>query len=134
MDDAMGESRSRLSWVVAGAALTGFVFALLLQWWTSAVDYPLILSGKVYFSYQAFFPITFGLTVLFSVIATVGGLIVMIRQSFHHPVFYSDRFRKVSDDGFFVSVLAEDDKFDREKTSQFLASIGGQHVELLEGS
>jgi hypothetical protein len=82
---------------------------------------------------MAFFPITFAVTVLFSGITSVVAMIVLIRQSFHHPVFHSDRFAAFSDDGFFVSILAEDPRFESEEARGFLDSIGGSDIELLEG-
>ncbi len=132
MDEAMGVRRSRLGWIVGAMAFAGFSLAVWLQWWTSTVAYPLVVAGKVYFSYQAFFPITFSLAVLFSVFGSVLGMIGLIKQSYFHPVFFSENFAKVTDDGFFVSILAKDPKFDTRATTEFLASIGGEHVELLE--
>ncbi len=35
-----------------------------MQWWTNAVDYPLVISGKPLFSLPANIPITFELIVL----------------------------------------------------------------------
>ncbi len=132
MDDAMGEKPSILGWIVAGAALTGVTIAILMQGWMSAVDYRLVIAGKPFFSYQAFFPITFALGVLFSALTAVFGMLGLIIVKFYHPVFFSNRFKKVTDDGFFISILSQDPQFDAEKTSQFLASIGGSNVELLE--
>jgi hypothetical protein len=132
LDDAAREPRSPLGWIVAAAALAGFLLGLWLQWWTHTQAYPLITSGKVLFSYQAFFPVTFSTTVLFSVFASVLGMIGLIRQRFHHPVFLSDNFGRFSDDAFFISVLASDGKFDPKATGEFLSSIGGRDVELLE--
>lgn len=132
MDDAMGEKRSPLGWFVSIAAVAGFAVALYFQYWTSAVAYPIIISGKTYFSYMAFFPITFAVTVLFSVLTTVFGLVTLIRHAFHHPVFHSDNFSRASDDGFFVSVMGDDPRFDPKGTLEFLTSIGGRNVELLQ--
>ncbi len=132
MDGAMGEKRSPLGWIVSMAALTGVSGGLLMQWWMSAVDYKLVIAGKEFFSYQAFFPVTFALGVLFSVIFSVFGMLGLINVKFFHPVFHSDRFGKFSDDGFFISILSDDSNFDKEKTSQFLSEIGGSNVELLE--
>jgi hypothetical protein len=53
-------------------------------------------------------------------------------QVYHHPVFYSENFLKTTDDGFFVSILAEDSKFDLSKSQSFLESIGGKDVEVLK--
>ena len=44
MDAAMGLGQSKLGWIVLGMALTGFTIAWALQGWTSAIDYPLVLS------------------------------------------------------------------------------------------
>ncbi len=132
MDDAMGEKRSNLPWVVALFALVGFSSGLGLQAWASIDAYPLILSGKPLFSHVAFFPITFAFAVLCAVLSTVIGLIFFVKQSFHHPVFFSDLHEKASDDGFLISVMATDKKFDAEQTVAFLNEIGGQDIELLE--
>ncbi len=130
MDDAMGEKRSPLGWIVATAALIGVSGGLFMQYWMSAVDYKLVIAGKAFFSYQAFFPVTFALGILLGVILTVFGMLKLIKVRFHHPVFHSDRFEKASDDSFFISILSDDPQFDSDKTSQFLTSIGGD-VELL---
>ncbi|MBS1261479.1 MAG: hypothetical protein MAG453_00804 [Calditrichaeota bacterium] len=133
MDAAMGEKRSRLSWFVAACALFGFAGAVALQTWTSVDALPVVVAGKPFFSHVAFFPITFALTVLCSVVGAVVGLTFFIRQQYTHPVFHSDSFSASgSDDGFFISVLAVDGMFDREATAAFLREIGGTNVELLE--
>jgi hypothetical protein len=132
MDKAMGLKRSPLGWLIGLGALIGTSGALTLQWWTSAVDYPLNISGKPLFSYQAFVPITFALGVLFSAIAaTIGMLVLNGLPRYHHPVFYSKVFGRVTDDGFFVSIEARDGKFDSKQTAEFLRSIGGLDVEVL---
>lgn len=133
LDAAMGEKPSLLGWLVAGAAISGFLGALLLQYWTSAVDYKLIIAGKPLFSYPAFFPVTFSVAVLASAGTALLGMLAVINLKFHHPVFYSERFKKVTDDGFFVSIMADDKSFDEEKTKRFLEEIGGQEVEVLRG-
>ncbi len=133
MDEAMGEKRSKLGVIVGLAAITGGSGALLMQWWMSAVDYKLVIAGKPFFSYQAFFPVTFSLAVLFSAGMALFGMLSLIKLRFHHPVFYSERFNKASDDVFFISVLSGDPLFSEEKTPSFLKSIGGTGVETLQG-
>ncbi len=70
MDDAMGVKRSPLGYIVGIFAFIGLSGGILLQWWTSTVDYPLVISGKPFFSYQAYLPVTFAFAVLFSAIAS----------------------------------------------------------------
>ena len=50
----------------------------------------------------------------------------------HHPVFYSDRFKTFSDDKFFISVEAEDPKFDTKKTRALLESAHPAAIEFVE--
>ena len=134
MDAAMGLARSPLGWLVGLAAIIGTSGALALQWWTSAVDYKLVISGKPFFSYQAYVPVTFALGVLLAAFAAlIGMLAINGLPRFHHPVFYSDRFTKATDDGFFVSIEADDPKFSPEQSKAFLESIGGADTEVLEG-
>jgi hypothetical protein len=49
----------------------------------------------------------------------------------HHPLFSSERFARVSDDGFFVSIEASDPRFDRAETVRLLERAGARHVELI---
>jgi hypothetical protein len=133
LNEAMGIPPSFLQWIVLGAALTGLATAAVLQLQMNAVDYPLNLSGKPLFSIPANIPIFFECTVLFSTITCfLGMLILNMLPRYHHPVFHSQRFKRFSDDKFFISVEARDPQFDRVKTREFLSTIGGSYLEPLE--
>ncbi|MBD3168913.1 MAG: DUF3341 domain-containing protein [candidate division Zixibacteria bacterium] len=133
MDQAMGLKRSPLGWIVGLSALLGGLGALWLQWWTSSVDYRLIISGKPFFSFQAYVPVTFGGAVLFGAIAAVVGMLILNRlPRLHHPVFNSDRFSRFSDDGFFVSISSDDPKFDAAELSRLFENTGGKNIEVVE--
>jgi len=132
MDAAMGERRSGIGWITGFFAICGGGGALLLQGWSATTAYPLVISGKPFFSYQAFFPITFALAVLVAAFAALFGFLAITGVRLHHPVFFSDNFKRFSDDGFFVSVDATDSKFDADQTCAFLRTLGGIDVELLE--
>jgi hypothetical protein len=132
LDRAMGLRSTVLPWLVTGAGLTGCVTGLGLQWWANAVNYRFVISGKPLWSIPANIPVTFELTVLFSAIAAFLSMILLNGfPRWHHPVFSSRRFRRATVDRFFVSVEAEDPRFDDEKTAEFLRGLGG-HVETLE--
>jgi hypothetical protein len=134
MSEAMGLGRSRLGWFVGMMAIIGGGGGLLLQWWSATIAYPLVISGKPFFSFQAFVPVTFCGTVLFSALGAVLGMFHLNRlPQWHHPVFFSDTFKSASDDGFLVSVEAEDPKFSERDTVELLKSAGATHVELLIG-
>jgi hypothetical protein len=132
MDQAMGLKRSPLGWLVGLSALIGTSGALALQWWSSSIEYPLIISGKPFFSYQAYVPVTFALGVLLAAItALVGMLALNGLPRLHHPVFYSKSISRASDDGFLISVEADDDKFDEKMTGALLESVGGKELEVI---
>lgn len=133
IDPAMGIRPTILPWLVLGGGLSGAAGALLLQWWTNAVDYPFLISGKPYFSLPANIPITFEAIVLLSALAAFGGAIVLsLLPEYSHPVLRSDRFRRATTDGFFVSVEARDPNFDPRATRELLESLGATHVETID--
>jgi hypothetical protein len=132
MDKAMGLGRSPLGFIVGIAAFAGLGFMTWLTWYASAVDYPLVISGKPYFSYQAYVPVVFAMSILFAALsATLGMFHLNKLPMLFHPLFNSDHFKKVTDDGFFVSIESRDKKFDEQQTRSFLESIGGSNVEVI---
>ncbi|MBR9979085.1 MAG: DUF3341 domain-containing protein [Bacteroidetes bacterium] len=134
MDDAMGEKRSPVGYIVGGMALLGAAIGFSLQTWVATSAYPLVISGKPFFSWQAFIIITFALFVLFGAFAAVFGMFRLNRlPRLHHPLFHSGLLAKASDDGFLLGIEAQDSLFDEEKTRDFLVSIGGTNIELVRG-
>jgi len=132
MDAAMGEKRSPLGFIVGVAALFGCVGAMGLQWWVHTTAYPLVISGKPFFSWQAFVPVTFELTVLCSAFAAVFGMFALNGMPrWYHALFASERFCGFSDDAFWISIEATDGKFDERRASEFLKSIGAAEVETI---
>ena len=130
LDDAMGLQRSKLPYVVLVMGLTGACLAMLLQWWVSSVEYRMVISAKPFFSWQAFIPITFELGVLFGALGSVFGMLGFNQlPKFHHPLFQSARFERVTDDRFFISIESTDKRYDSEETARFLASVGALAVE-----
>jgi hypothetical protein len=124
LDNAMGIRKTILPWIVLTMGLTGLTIAIALQWYVNSPHtqaaglyvlsgYPLTISGKPYWSLPANVPVMFELTVLFSALTTFYGLWFLIKlPRFHHPVFSVARFRRVTDDKFFLLVEAADGKFD----------------------
>ncbi len=133
MDGYMGMKPSKLGWIVLVCAILGVSGGFLLQWWTSAVDYPLIIAGKPYNSYQLWVPITFELGILLSAFGAIFGMLVLNRlPAWYHPLFKSKHFHKVTDDGFFLHIQARDTQYDAVRTPEFLQQIGGINIEILE--
>jgi len=130
MDDAMGIRGTRLPFLVLGGGLTGLGLATLMQWWMNAVDYPFQISGKPLFGLPANIPIMFELTVLLSAFAVFFGMWGLNGMpKLYHPLFNNARFRRATQDRFFIVVEAVDPKFELESTRAFLAGLGGSEVE-----
>ncbi len=133
MDKAMGLPDSRLGWIVIAAGLTGVSAAFLLMWFTNGVDYPLIIGGKPGFSLPSMVPVMFELTILLSAFGAVFGMFGLnMLPRHHHPVFYSGRFERATDDRFFISIEAADERFDLEKTKRLLEGLHPSHLELIQ--
>jgi len=103
-----------------GGALTGFAF----QTWTSVRDYPWDIGGRPYFSWPAFIPITFELTILGA--ATVGLAALFLQCRFpqlYHPISNTPNFERASIDRFFLAIEKDDPQYERAKTQQLLESF-----------
>ena len=133
IDEALGVKKSPLGFIVFGAGVTGLLLALLLQWWTGAVDYPLVIGGKPLFAVEFSIPITFELTVLLAAFAAVGGMFALNGlPRFYHPLFEYEGFKEVSNDKFFLAVEAKDAKFSAEETPALLDALGSEKTALVE--
>jgi len=101
-------------------ALTGYG----LQYWVSAISYPINVGGRPYNSWVAFIVVTFELTILFASIFGVVGMLALNKlPEPYHPVFNVPAFQSASRDGFFLAIEARDAKFDREGTARFLEGL-----------
>jgi hypothetical protein len=144
LDRAMGIQRTILPVMVFFAGAAGCTAGLLLQLFTNSfgftiwalvwvTGYPFLISGKPALSIPAFIPVMFELTILFSALSTVFLMLGMNGLPWlHHPLFSSERFRRASDDRFFISIDARDPRFYRSKTEHFLKSLGATAVEAVE--
>jgi hypothetical protein len=129
----MGLRPSKLPFIVLALALGGAATGMALQGWVSSIAYPLVISGKPFFSWPAFVPVTFELAVLGGALGAVFGMFALNQlPTFYHPLFSSDRFEKATDDGFFVSIESWDPKFDAARTVELLERLGATRVELIE--
>jgi len=133
MDQALGLKRSKVPVLVLAGGVFGAAFAQTLQWYQSAVAYPLITAGKPLNSAEAFVPITFETTILYAAFGAVFGMLVLNGlPRLYHPVFRGKSFARASNDGFFLSVEARDPVFDRREIIALLEALGGTDAELIE--
>ncbi len=133
IDRALKQGPSQVGWIVVTCGFIGIIGGQLMMWWMNGVDYPLWVSGKEPYAWPATIPITFECMVLLAAFGAVFGMLGLNKlPRFSHPLFKHSTIHRASDDRFFMSIEAEDPKFDQQRTVQFLASIGGQNVELVE--
>ena len=156
LDKAMGIKPTILPWIVFGGGLTGLLTGIFLQHYANGIvlpftlyqsdhvvlseviapflpsGYDYVVSGKPIFNTPAFIPVIFELTVLLSAFgAFFGHFALSMLPQFFHPVFQSERFKRATDDRFFISVEAKDPLYERKKARALADSLGG-HVEELE--
>lgn len=133
LDEAMGLPKTKLGVYSFILGMTGVSLAWTMIWWMNAVDYPIIIGGKPPYSFPSMVPIMFEGGILITGFGTLFTLLGMLRlPRHHHPVFASDRFDAATDDKFFISIEAQDPKFDLAKTRSLLESTQPSHLELVE--
>lgn len=130
LEKAMGLPPTKFPYLVLGGGVTGLAFAISLAYYTQAIAYPQNISGKVPFSYVAYIPVFFELTVLLAGLTCFFGLWAWLRlPSLYHPTFAHPSFHRHSDDAFFIAIEATDPKYDREKTTAMLEKLGALELQ-----
>jgi len=126
---ALGSKSTRLPLVVLIGGLIGCIGGYSLQYWVSVIAYPVIVGGKPPHSWPAFIPVTFECTILAAALSCVLGMLALngLPQPYH-PVFNVERFKRATQNGFFLCVEAADPKFDRERTREFLVGQRAREV------
>lgn len=133
LDGAMGVKRSAVPRFSLVGGIIGFTTGMSLIFYTNAVDYPLIVGGKPYFSPMFAFPVSYELTILITAFFTIGGMFFLNRLPMHyHPVLKTDKIVRGLDDKFLLFIETRDPKFDAVTTKALLVSAGGKEIEELE--
>jgi hypothetical protein len=112
-------------------------------WWINArtvpgvptefQGYEYLVSGKPLFSLPANVPILFEMTVLFAAIGTLLGMLGLNKlPMLSNPLFKSERFRRATDDRFFVVIEADDPKFGLDDVQGLFESLGATAVEVID--
>ena len=127
--EAIGFHHDEVPLVVLIGAIIGGLSGYLMQWWMSAVDYPLNIGGKPPHSWPAFIVITFEMTILFGGISAVLGMLALNGLPMpYHPVFNVPRFVFASKDRFFLIIFSSDKKYDPVATRKFLEGLDARSV------
>ena len=135
LDGAMGMKKTILPWLVLGAGAKGTTVAVLMQWYVNnpgtefaswfsfMASYPMTFSGKPYWTLTPNIPVAFELTVLFASLAAFNLMFILNGlPKLYHPAFTNERFRRVTDDRFFIIIEVADLKFHAIETVELLQS------------
>jgi len=134
LEAAQGLRRSPIPYVTFVAGLCGGSLGFLLQYWTSAVDWPLDVGGKALNSWPAFIPITFELTVLLGALSTVAAMFLFnglpnTKRRVFDPAVTRDKFALVIEAPPAKSGTAQGFRaFSESDASSFLQSLGAREV------
>ena len=139
IDPAIGIKRTILPFIVLGIALGAVVIGLGMQWYTNTDSgsispafpgYPFKISGKPYFSLPANIPVTFEVIVLSSAFATFFGMWILNKlPMLSNPLHRISRFKRATNDKFFLMIEEKDENFDRSSTESQLNEWGAVAIE-----
>jgi len=122
--DEMGFHKNAVPLVVLVGGVLGAISGYLLQYWISAVTYPINVGGRPYNSWPAFIVVTFETTILFAGLAAVLGMLALNGLPMpYHPVFNVPRFAFATRDRFFLIIFSSDPKYETAGTRVFLESL-----------
>jgi mono/diheme cytochrome c family protein len=130
MDKAMRLRQSRLGIFTLFFGLLGTITAVGFMTWVTLVDYRLVIGGKPFWTWPAFVPIAFEITVLLASVLTVVTMIVLYFKfpNVSHPLHDTPYMKQVSSDKFGISIQANDPKFDEAAVRELLRRVGGKQI------
>jgi hypothetical protein len=133
IDAVMGTRPTGLPWLVLGAGLFGLGGGIWLQWFANDWAYNFPISGKPFWSFPANIPVAFECTILCASLMAVFGMLGLNRlPTLYNPIFKIDRFRRVTNDRFFIYLDAADPAFNEQRSAELLQRVGATAVERVE--
>ncbi len=137
IDPALGIRRTRLPFFVLTVAIIACVVGLGMQYYTNKRDdsplfpgYAFQISGKPLFSLPANIPVTYEIIVLGSCLATFFGMwILNSLPRLSNPLHRVERFKRATNDKFFLAIESRDPKFNHAHTESQLKGWGAVAVD-----
>jgi hypothetical protein len=133
VSEALDLPRSKVPLIVLLGGLLGGFGGWMLQYWSQVIRYPMNIGGRPTLSWPAFIVPTFECTILLACISAVVGMLALNGlPEPYHPLFNAPRFKRASDDRYFLAIEARDKKFDRAATMAFLQGLNPSEVTEVE--
>jgi hypothetical protein len=105
--------------------LTGAAIAWGMQYYIAAIDYPINVGGRPLYSWPAFIPILFELTVLLAGCAAFFGMLALAGfPKPHFPLFNLPQFAGATSSRMFLCVQRADPIYDSELTAKLMHEVG----------
>ena len=124
LSEAVGFHKNGVALVCLVGGLLGCTGAFILQWWINTISYPVNIAGRPLNSWPSFIIVTFEMTILFSGLSAVFGMLALNGLPMpYHPVFNVPQFDRASKDRFFLVIFSSDKNYDAMRTRQFLESL-----------
>ena len=131
VEDALDRPRSRLGFVIGIVGLGAAGCAYALQWLLEGHLYPLVVGARPPHFPLAFVLITFEMGVLFAGFTAFFGVLRVGRLvRLTDAVQGTPGFESVTNDKFWLEVLATDPEYDLERTQADLREVGALRVEV----
>lgn len=104
--------------------LLGAATAWSMEYYIAAIDYPINVGGRPLYSWPAFIPILFELTVLFGgCFCFFGALALCGFPRPHFPLFNLPQFADATSSRMFLCIEKTDPIYDSELTAKFLLEL-----------
>jgi hypothetical protein len=133
--EELGSHRTNVSAIALAGGLTGGIGGYLMQYLSASAFYPINVGGRPFNSWPSFIVITFEMTILFSGLFTVFGMLALNGlPKPHHPLFGVPEFSIATDDAFFFFIEAIDPHFEQEKTKAFLQDLNPVGVYVVDAT
>ena len=125
LEDLLEIKRSWIPWVTFIFGTLGCLFGLWFTWWTSAVNWPLIIGGKPFWSLPAFVPVIFECTILLGALSSVAALFYACKiPSVDPPVLDKD----LTSHKFAIYFPLKQVESKKQEWEQSLSELGAEQV------
>lgn len=127
--EIIGHRRSAAPLIMLVGGIIGAVTAYGMELYAMGYFYPLNIGGRPLNSWPLYIPITFELTVLFSALSGIVGLLFLNRlPCLYHPLFSVPGFERASTEHFFLWIEAIDPRFEERLVRDLFERLNARVV------